>query len=68
MKNLISFTKWRALLSGMILAAIVGFLHGSGTASDSVLIILSIASVLHIVLFYYLLLKSINTSNHINSL
>ena len=64
MKNLLSFTKWRALVAGMLLAAIVGFLHGSGTATDSVLMILSIAAVVHIVLFYYLLLKSLNNYNN----
>ena len=64
MKNLIIFTKWRALMSGMLLAAIVGFLYGSGTASESVLATLSIASILHIVLFYYLLVKSLKSHNN----
>lgn len=63
MKNLIIFTKWRALLAGMLLAAIVGFLYGSGTASEGVLITLSIASLLHFALFYYLLAKSLKSHN-----
>ncbi len=57
--NILKFTKWRALLSGMLLALIVGFLYGKGSASQTVLIVLSIAAVLHISLFYYLLIREI---------
>jgi len=59
MKKLINFIKWRALFSGLILAVIVGFLYGRRTASESVLIVLSVAVILHIVLFYFLLIKDI---------
>ncbi len=57
--KLLKFSKWRALTSGMLLALIVGFLYGKGTVSKTVLVILSIAAILHIVMFYYLLIKDI---------
>lgn len=59
MKKLINFIKWRALFTSLILSVIVGFLYGRGKTSESVLIVLSVAVILHIILFYFLLIKDI---------
>jgi len=58
MKNL-KFIKWRAMVAGLLLATIVGFLYGKKSVSDTVLIVLSVASVLHILLFYFLTIKEL---------
>ena len=57
--KLVVFTKWRALLSAMLLALITGFLYGKGAASKTVLIALTLGAIAHIVVFYYLLLKEL---------
>ena len=47
------------MVAGLLLATIVGFLYGKKSVSDTVLIVLSVASVLHILLFYFLTIKEL---------
>ena len=63
MTKLFIFHKWRALLAGLLLATIVGFLYTKKTASEIVLLILSVASILHIILFFFLLIKDLKLKN-----
>ena len=59
MAKLLFYSKWRALLAGLLLAAIVGFLYTKKTASEIAWIVLSVASILHIILFFFLFIKDL---------
>ena len=63
MKNL-NFIKWRAMVAGLLLATIVGFLYGKKSVSETVLIVLSVASVLNILFFYYLTIKELKNDKN----